>query len=64
VVVSIYFDLLDVKRWNGIPCFGELVVDDYEVVVVFYDKTFWVLFGLLDIDAQSAACVETTLCKF
>jgi hypothetical protein len=53
-----------VKRWNGIPCFGKFVVDDYEVIVVFYDKTFWVLFGLLDIDAQSAACVKTTLCKF
>lgn len=52
------------KRCNGIPCFGELVVDDYKVIVIFYDKTFWVLFGLLDVDAQSAACVEATLCGF
>ena len=52
------------KRWNGIPCFGELVVDDYEVIVVFYDKAFGVLFGLLNVDAQSAACIEATLCRF
>jgi hypothetical protein len=64
MAVSIYFDLLDLKRWKGIPCFGELVVDDYEVIVVFYDKTFWVLFGLLDVDAQSAACVKATLYGF
>ena len=49
---------------KSIPCFGELVIDDYEVIVVLYNKTFWVLFGLLDIDTQSAACIEATLCGF
>lgn len=61
MAVSIEYNILDVK---SIPCFGELVIDDYEVIVVLYNKTFWVLFGLLDIDTQSAACIEATLCGF
>jgi hypothetical protein len=64
VAVSIQFDLFDMKTWNGIPCFGKLVVDDYEVIVVLYNEPFGVLFRVLDIDTQSAACVEATLCGF
>lgn len=30
------------------PGFWELVVDDYEVVVVFYDFALWVLFRVRD----------------
>lgn len=42
-----------------IPCFWELVADDYKVVVVFNYFPLWIRLGLLEICAQPVAWIES-----
>lgn len=46
--------------WGGGPGFWELVVDDYEVIVVLYNEAFWVLFRMLDVQTETVTGVETS----
>lgn len=40
---------MGVSRYG--PGFWEFVIDENEVVVVLYNSSVWILFGMLDVDS-------------